>query len=450
MAVTDLILFPIYVLLFYLFYAAKRKKITDPVLKKYYLQGFWIKVVGTIAFTVFNLFISKGDSILLYYEEGINITRLILKDASNIKWIFTIGKNFDQNLLSNTFNKGYLLSESNYFVTRLVAVFAFFTFGSYAVINLFFSFISFSGVWRLFKFFYEQYPHLHKKFAVAIIYLPTLVFWCSGILKDPVCMGMLGFMTYALYKASLKREAIFKNILVAIVSATIVGILKPYILFAYLPFFIIFIVLFSFKIIKKRATKLVLVCSLFLLAFAGSTILADRLKEELGDLALDKLNESVKNTQGSFINMADLAASSFSLGVDFDGSTTSFLKMAPAAITATLYRPYLWESKKISTLLSSLESLAMMLFTLYVFVKIGPFVLLGGIIKDPMIFYCFSFAILFAIFVGATTLNFGTLVRYKIPCLPFYIISFILLLERGKKMKASKKLAKENTLKAEV
>jgi hypothetical protein len=58
------------------------------------------------------------------------------------------------------------------------------------------------------------------------------------------------------------------------------------------------------------------------------------------------------------------ANSNFSLGVEFDGTLISLVKMAPAAIVATLYRPFIWESHKPSTLLSSLESLAIMLLTL--------------------------------------------------------------------------------------
>ena len=46
--------------------------------------------------------------------------------------------------------------------------------------------------------------------------------------------------------------------------------------------------------------------------------------------------------------------------------------------------------------------------------------------------YCFLFAFIFALFVGATTNNFGTLVRYKIPCLPFYVISLFLIYEKVK------------------
>jgi hypothetical protein len=44
---------------------------------------------------------------------------------------------------------------------------------------------------------------------------------------------------------------------------------------------------------------------------------------------------------------------------------------------------------------------------------------------------------IFALFVGATTLNFGTLVRYKIPGIPFYIISLFLILDLNNKLKKS-------------
>ena len=70
MDLIDLILFPLYVLLFYIFFWWRRKYIADPLLKKYHKQGFWIKVVGTIAFTIFHTKISQGDSTDLYFAEG--------------------------------------------------------------------------------------------------------------------------------------------------------------------------------------------------------------------------------------------------------------------------------------------------------------------------------------------------------------------------------------------
>ncbi len=437
MALTDLILFPVYVLFFYLIFFARRKKIKDPILKKYHRQGFWIKVFGTIAFTFFHIFSTRGDTTALYYTEGINITKLILKDASNIKWIFSAGKDFDQNLLADSFNKGYFENESNYFITKLVTIFSFFSFGSYSVINLIFSMISFAGVWRLYRFFYEQYPHLHKQLAIAIIYLPTFVFWSSGILKDPLCTGMLGWFTYSFYKVFIKKEKIIKNSCVVIIAAYILILVKPYILFAYLPFFMLYTVFINLRNMKKMISKIILLVSLVVISAAAVFIVAGKIQVILGNLALDKLSESVKTTQNNFKGIADLAESSFSLGVEFDGTPGSLIRIAPAAIVATLYRPFLWESKKISTLLSSLESLAFMLFTLYVIIRAGIFRFVISIFKDPMVMFCFWYSILFAVFVGATTLNFGTLVRYKIPCIPFYLIALILILYKNKKKKTA-------------
>lgn len=417
----------------------------DPVLKKYHRIGFWIKVFSAIAYIIFSKFLAKVDSTFLYYPEGINIAKLIIKDITNIKLLFIAGKDFDPNLLADTLNKGYFASESNFLIARMVTVLSFVSFGSYSVITLFFSMISFSGVWRLYRFFYEQYPHLYKQLAIAIIFLPNFVFWSSAILKDPLCTGMLGWFTYSMYKAFIKKEAIVRNLFVALFSALILGIVKAYILASYLPFFMLFIVFTNLKSIKRPFVRMVMLLLIFLITIGGVLIVGERLQEEMADLAITKLAESVQNTQQSFMRISDLAESSFSIG-EFDGTPGGLVKIAPAGIVATLYRPYLWESKKVSTLMSSLESLALMLFTLYVFFRAGPVTFFASIVKDPMIMYCLLFSLVFALFVGVTTLNFGTLVRYKIPCMPFYIIGLVLILERYKAKKLRLASLKEASL----
>ena len=134
----------------------------------------------------------------------------------------------------------------------MVTVLSFFSFGSYSVITLIFSMISFSGVWRLYKFFYEQYPHLHKQLAIAILFLPTFVFWSSGILKDPICTGMIGWLTYAIYKVLVKKEALVKNFIIILISGYILALVKTYILASYLPFLLLFIILSAIKNIKQK------------------------------------------------------------------------------------------------------------------------------------------------------------------------------------------------------
>lgn len=438
----DIILFPLYVALFALFFSWRRKKITDPVLKKYHRIGFWIKVFSAFAYIIYSLNLAKLDSVFLYYPEGINIAKLILKDISNIKLLFIPGQDFDTDLLADSFNKGYFKSESNFFIARLVTVFSFFSFGSYSVITLIFSMISFAGVWRLYRFFYDQYPHLHKAFAIAILYLPNFVFWSSGILKDPLCTGLMGFVTFGLYKIIVKKESVIKNAVAVIVSGAVLGLVKDYILVSYLPFLFLFFAGNRIKRIERPAVKVMLISFIGLVAAIGFFLAKDVI---VGGI-VDKLAESVQDMQTSFMRISGLAESSFSLGAEFDGTPAGLVKIAPYGIAASLYRPFLWEAKGISFFLSAAESAAVILFTLYVFFKTGPFTFFKSIVKDPMILFCLSFALVFALFVGITTLNFGTLVRYKIPCMPFYIISLVLILDRYKTKKLQKTAAIENDI----
>jgi hypothetical protein len=50
-----------------------------------------------------------------------------------------------------------------------------------------------------------------------------------------------------------------------------------------------------------------------------------------------------------------------------------------------------------------------------------------------MLIFAFSFTIIFAFGVGLATANFGALVRYKIPMLPFFVGGLFVLMEKGKK-----------------
>ena len=437
MGIVDLILFPFYVFIFNLIFSARRKRIKDPVLQKYHKRAFWIKIMSTLAFTFLCVYFVGGDTLALYYPEGVNIAHLTISDPSNIKWIFLPAKEFDSSLAAIGASVPYFTSEGNFFVIRLVALFSFFSFGSYLVINLFFAMLAFSGIWRLYKFFYEQYPHLHKRLAIAILYLPTFVFWTSGILKEPICIAALGWLTYAFFNAFHMKKSFIKNVIIIIVGGFVLYMVKAYILFAYLPFFILFIVVKKVGFLKNKILKFFIWLVFILVGLVGFVLISDQLQQEMGSFALENLTDAVAKQQTFYKATAEVAESSFSLGVEYDGSKASLVKMAPAAIAATFFRPFLWESKKISTLFSSFESLAMMLLTIYVFFRVGPLSFLRSLLGDPMVFFCFFFSILFALFVGATTLNFGTLVRYKVPCLPFYIIAMFLILDNYNRKKLS-------------
>lgn len=444
MGYTDFIIFPFYLLLFAFIFSRLRENYKDPLLKKYHKQGFWIKVIGCIAFTIFNAYISPGDSTGLYHAEGVNIYHMIQRDFNNVDLLFSDGRDFDENLLMNPGNAGYFKSPNNFLVTKMVAIFSFLTFGKYMVINLVFALIAFTGAWKLFIFFYEQYPHLHKKFAIAILWLPTFVFWSSGILKDSICVASLGWITYGIYEIFYRKKNVIKNTFIVMVFSYLLIILKVYILISYVPFFILFIILKNVGTVKNVLLRYLLAPALILGSMYGFTKALNSYGDELGQFAVKDLTKSIKRYNKAYENQANsgTANSNFSLGVEFDGSMTGLAKLAPVAISTTFFRPFLWESHKPSTLLSSVEALLLMLFTVYMIFKAGFLNFFKYITRDPLIMYCFLFSCIFALFVGASTLNFGSLVRYKIPCMPFYLISLFLIYEKVKEKTRSKLLVK--------
>jgi hypothetical protein len=328
----DIILFPLYTALFALVFYFRRRRLKDPILRRYHRNAFWLKVFSAFAFIIFSLFLAKLDSTHLYYPEGMNITRLILKDFSNIRLLFIEGKEFDPDLLADTLNRGYFSSESNFFIARLVSVLSFISFGSYSVITLLFSLISFTGVWRLYRFFYEQYPHLHRQLAIAVLYLPNFVFWSSGILKDPLCTGMLGWFTYGMYRIFIRKESILLYSFVSLVSGYILGLVKAYILVSFLPFLLLFIIITKLRRIQATAIRVILFISILIVGGIGVWLVGARLQSEMEELALSKITESVQSTQQNFMRIADLAESSFSLGVEYDGTAAGLFSIARGLI----------------------------------------------------------------------------------------------------------------------
>ena len=55
---------------------------------------------------------------------------------------------------------------------------------------------------------------------------------------------------------------------------------------------------------------------------------------------------------------------------------------------------------------------------------------LGIIANNPILQFCLLFTGLFAFMTGMAAANFGTLVRYKIPCLPFYFLFLVFLYQK--------------------
>ena len=92
---------------------------------------------------------------------------------------------------------------------------------------------------------------------------------------------------------------------------------------------------------------------------------------------------------------------------------------------------------------SALESLAILLITLYVLWKAGIVRFIRTVLTTPSSSFVFFYSLVFAAIVGISTLNFGTLARYRIPVIPFYLSGILAVLYQARK--ANRKKPHEST-----
>ena len=135
---------------------------------------------------------------------------------------------------------------------------------------------------------------------------------------------------------------------------------------------------------------------------------------------------------GTFIKQGQ--GSSYTLG-DFDPTILGILSKFPAAVNVTLFRPYLWEIRNPVMAISALESAFVFGITIFILFGLGFKNLYLVLKNDPFLTMSLIFSIFFAFSVGFTSYNFGALVRYKIPCIPFYLITLFVLSHEIKKLK---------------
>lgn len=136
--------------------------------------------------------------------------------------------------------------------------------------------------------------------------------------------------------------------------------------------------------------------------------------------------------QGSFNMSSEGTGSSFTVGSATQSIGTAIV-LFPLGIVATLFRPFPWEARNPLMIISALEGLLFFYLTFLAFKKIGFRKFFSIVGSDSVIVFCLVFSLLFAGIIGVTTTNFGALVRYKIPAVPFYLFMLFIVMDKSGK-----------------
>lgn len=423
-AILPFVLFLIYFIAFR--YRNKHYPPTHPY-RPFFITSLTLKIVGAVFIGMVYEYYYKGGDTMNFFHDA-RIINSAFAD-SPVKWLNLLFHLPDENAVGyyNYISQLYWYQDPpSYSVASLAALLGLILGTTYLPTAIIFAAISFTGIWALFRTFARLYPDFVKSVAIAILFIPSVIVWGSGIFKDTICMFGLGWLTYGVFQMLIQKNFRVANIFFTLLSIWLVARVKIYILVAFLPALLIWVLSLYTSRMQNAAGRFLIKLFVLSVAVAGSAYVMTSLGEDvLGRYSLNNLERTAQLTRGWIMYSSGDDGSAYDLG-QMESFSDMLLKF-PLAVNVTLFRPYLWESRKLIILASALEAFLFLILTLKVLAVIGFRKCWHTISTDPTIQFCLIFAIIFAFAVGLSTGNFGALSRYKIPCLPFYILSLLIV-----------------------
>ncbi|MBX2958860.1 MAG: hypothetical protein KF732_02785 [Flavobacteriales bacterium] len=420
-----LYLFIIYV--FALFYI-RIKKHENPEYK-YFLWALSAKLFGGIFFALFSIYYYKGGDTFFYFNAAEGWVNYIIDNPlDNLKMLLSSEQLIDD----YSFEHNYIYRANDVFTMAYNTILlTFIGLNSYLLTSILFAFTSFLGLWFGYSNLSKLYPNISKYLLIGFFFVPTAILWSSGILKDTVTQGIIGWLIYTVSNLFIFNRKKILSILILVIGAYILFKLKPYILYVLIPCFFIWIQSSSKELIKGSFIRIIILPILLVFLLISGYFLTLSFSESAGKYNLENIDKTLEGFQGWHTYLAETQdQSGYTLG-DMDFTPLGMLSIAPAALNVTFFRPYLWEVRNLPTLLGAFEGLVLFIFFLYLVIKLRLrlFILL---FKSKEAFFMMLFAIIFGVVVGISSYNFGALSRYKIPAEMFFITSLIIVYYKSK------------------
>lgn len=428
-SIVDFILVPIYLLIiFFIAYKIRNKYYPlDHPFHKFFIPGLIVKISGAVFISIIYLFYFGYGDTLTYYSGSTIINQSFMESPGT--WFRLITHAADSHILTDQLYLSKLnnyQSINNYAVEILGAIIGIFCFSNFLCTVIIIATIAYSGLWVLFTVFVKLYPNLVQQSAIAALFLPSVALWGSALFKDTICMFSLCWLVYSFFEITQFKRIKVSLLLILLFNGYILFLIKPYILIAIAPILFLRFLLGIRSSFQKSSSKLIFTLFIALVFFVSYILLLNKFSKDLPLLLLENFTETVRNFSSSTLRISqDANGSGYSLG-NIDGTLSNIILKIGPAINVTFFRPYLWEAGKSMTFLASLESLALLLFTVYLLFKV-KFKIFRYLFEDKNLLTFLLFSLIFAFLVGITTSNFGTLSRFKIPCMPFFLMSLFII-----------------------
>ncbi len=380
------------------------KKFT-PTSSLLFFSALLVKLVAAFALGfIYTYYYSRATDTWSYFEIACQLAEIAKKDWSEYLNLLFTSQHVD--------SVGHLLyvEDRTSFFVKIVSLLCLMGGNNYWICAAYFSVISFMSAWYLYCQLTSWKGEVTTASALSLFFLPSVALWGSGLIKETLALSGLYYLTaiFIRFARGLKLNAI--NYLLSVFALSIAWLFKYYWLAAYLSVLVPSIILVF--IIKKKSYSTLQTLLIWVACFLVIGILATFAHP---NFYMDRILQVIVENNERYMRIS--ASDNLIHFNQLSATWLSILVNSPLAFISGLFRPFIWEASGLTSLALGVEN--------FILAIIGTGWCFGKRTQSDwrVVFFIFIYVSVLCVFLSLSTPNFGTLSRYRIGFLPFFVFA---------------------------
>ncbi len=393
----------------------RKQEVTDRAI---FVSAVFIKIVSglLVGWLYWSYYNQTGDTYYIYEQAGRLFEYFQIGKVSWAEWLGF------QSLEMSTNEFPVQNDPRTFFFVRWMSYLYALTQGEYITMAIYLSLLVVFATWKFVKRLTGVIPGNKNAIYLSFLFIPSVAFWSSGLLKETFMMTLLYFLGYFVIKWYQHKN---KWYLFIFIGLCIWGL---WLIKYYVPIVLLPIVLLSL-IFTAQPGFLENIKIKWKIAFYFSLVI-------LGGIGLAFLHpvfysgrffELIKISHDGILAQSTEAKIIFS---QHASDITFFLKNLPLAWITGFFRPFIWEGYNAFSYAFAIEQLLFLIVFLYGFRLL--FLIKFTHKEIWWVIGILLYSSVLAIVLGLSTPNFGSLIRYKVAYMPFLWFLFLWLI--GKRL----------------
>jgi hypothetical protein len=377
-------------------------RVEEASLKKIYFPAVVLKLMAGVSLGLVYLFYYEGGDTFNHFNNAAILQEYGFRSWHDFNAIFVRS---DYAELSGF---AYAIQPQSAAFCKLIAITNLITGSNYWLTGMYFSLFAFSGLW----FLSDSIARLEKKGLFAVILLlfyPSLLFWSSGILKETLVVGAMGFLIGIIVDRVRGEKGSWWIILVILILLYFIFLFKYYVAALLGACLLAF---FIFTIIQSKVRNPWTGLLFFTVLIFASLALFSRVHPNLYSSRI--LQVIIDNYQAY---AAISPPENMIVYHNLEASWSSVLINSPKALFSGLFGPLTFKHNTF-WVGNALENWGLLMITLTVIF----FQFRDRVRLLPILYFAIFYVLVLATLLAFAAPNFGTLVRYKVSFMPILFI----------------------------